>query len=164
VADCRNCKEGKADLEDKACFSGILAAWMGGMAPDSVVLSGTVETQYSGKALEVFNRMSSLGSELERLAHRGPPHGAPKEQAKRCAKCNLSPAKMFKGLGPKLGSDLSEFYLEFRDLAVKASDAEFHDTVCAKCLVLTRDDMGFILDRFEVFVRFVVKEGFKVVL
>jgi len=134
------------------------------MAPDSVVLSGTVETQYSGKALEVFNKMSSLSSELERLAHRGLPHGATKDHTKQCTKCNLSPVRMFGGLGPKLGNDIGAFYLEFRDRAVKVSDAELHDTICAKCLVLTKDDMGFMLDRLEDFVRFVVKEGFKVVL
>jgi len=163
TADCRGCKEGKADLEDQACFSGILAAWSSGISPDSIVLSGTVEKQYSGKALEVFSGMSVLMVEIERLSRRGPPTDA-KDLVKRCAKCSMAPSKVFSDLGPKLGKDMVGFYKGYRDLAVRVSDAQFNDKVCSKCLERTQDDMGFVVDRFEEFLRFVIKEGFKIVL
>lgn len=162
-ADCRGCKEGKGDLEDPVCFAGILAAWSSGTSPDSIVLSGTVERQYSGKALEVFTRMSVLLVEIDRLSRRGPPE-EDKELAKRCAKCALSPSKVFSDLGPRLGKDMVGFYKEYRDRAVKVSDAKLNDKVCSKCLDRTKDDMGFVVERFEDFLRFVVKEGFKIVL
>ena len=163
TADCRGCKEGKADLEDQACFSGILVAWSSGISPDSIVLSGIVETQYSGKALEVFSRMSVLRVEIDRLARRGPPT-QDRELAKRCAKCNLAPTTVFSDLGPRLGKDMIGFYKEYRYRAVRASDAQFNDKVCSECLDRTKDDMGFVVDRFEEFLRFVIKEGFKIVL
>jgi len=164
VADCRACKNGKGDLEDAPCLSGILEAWTSGMAPDSVVLSGTVERQYSGKALEVLSRMSSLMVELDRLSRRDHPSEASKDVAKRCVKCALAPSKVFGGLALKLRTDPVDFYKEFRDRAVRVSDAGFNEEVCAKCLASTKDDCGFVLDRFEGFLRYVVKEGFSIVL
>jgi hypothetical protein len=163
TADCRGCKEGRADLEDKVCFSGILDAWGSGISPDSIVLSGIVETQYSGKALEVFSRMSVLLVEIDRLACRKPPT-EDKDHAKRCAKCDLAPSKVFSGLGPKLSKDMIGFYKEYRERAVRVCDSKFNDTVCSKCLDMTKDDMGFVMDRFEEFLRFVIKEGFRIVL
>lgn len=164
VADCRACKEGKGDLEDPACLSGILEAWASGMAPDSIVLSSTVERQYSGKALEVLGRMSGLMTELERLSRRGQPAGMSKDASKRCAKCALAPARVFGDLAARLRKDPVDFYKEFRERAVKVSDAEFNDEACSKCLASTKDDSGFVLDRFEDFLRYVVKEGFSIVL
>ena len=164
VADCRGCKVGKGELEDAACLAGILEAWTSGIAPDSIVLSGTVERQYSGKALEVLVRMSALMAELDRLSKRGPPQGTSRDVAKRCAKCTMAPPKAFGGLGPMLGTDVVGFYKDLRDRAVRISDAQFNDEVCAKCLAGTKDDMGFVLDRFEGFLRYVVKEGFSIVL
>jgi hypothetical protein len=163
TADCRGCKEGKADLEDQTCFSGILGAWGTGISPDSIVLSGIVEKQYSGKTLEVFSRMSVMLVEIDRLSCRRPPTDD-KEQAKRCTKCNLAPAMVFSDLGPRLGKDMIGFYKEYRERAVRVSDSQFNDTVCSKCLNMTKDDMGFVVDRFEEFLRFVIKEGFKIVL
>lgn len=165
VADCRPCKDGKGDLEDASCLAGILEAWTSGMTPDSIVLSGTVEKQYSGKALEVLSRMAELMAELDRLSRRGPPVGdGAKDVAKRCGKCILGPSKVFTDLPPLLRKDIVGFYKEFRDRAVKVSDAQFNDALCVKCLASTKDDVGFVLDRFEGFLRFVVKEGFSIVL
>jgi type IV secretory pathway ATPase VirB11/archaellum biosynthesis ATPase len=169
VADCRSCKEGKGDLGDKACFNGILEAWSSGLGADSIVLSGTVETQYSGEVVEVFQRLSSLKAELGRISRRPlPPSGGPaakqKETRKRCPKCKLSPEKVFGALDERLGTDIPGFYRELRNLAVQISDASFHDPTCAGCLAATKDDMGFVLSKFQGFLEQVVKEGFSIVL
>jgi hypothetical protein len=163
MADCRGCKEGKGDLEDQTCFCGILGAWSSGITPDSIVLSGIVEKQYSGMALEIFSRMSVLLVEIDRLSRREPPI-EDKSRSKRCQKCDMAPSKVFSDLGPRLGKDMVGFYKEYRDRAVRVSDAQFNDKVCSKCLDRTKDVMGFVVDRFEDFLRFVVKEGFKIVL
>jgi hypothetical protein len=135
------------------------------MTPDSIVLSGTVEKQYSGKALEVLSRMAELMAELERLSRRDPTavEGA-KDAAKRCGKCILAPSKVFADLPVLLKKDMVGFYKEFRDRSVKVSDAQFNEALCVKCLASTKDDTAFVLDRFEGFLRFVVKEGFSIVL
>ena len=165
VADCRGCKDGKGDLDDPACFLGILAAWGVGVVPDSIVLSGTVEAQYSGGAKEVFTRLAGLKAELERMSQR-PTAGekASKEEGKRCARCALAPSKVFNDLGQRMGPDMKGFYLLLRERAVKVSDASFNDHTCNKCLTATKDDMEFVWDRFEGVLRYVIKEGFQVVV
>lgn len=165
VADCRACKEGSGDLDDPACFLSILSAWGEGVAPDSIVLAGTIEAQYSGCAKEVFTRLASLMAELERVSRRQTAgEKASKEEGKRCAKCSMAPAKVFGDLSGKFGPDMKEFYMSLRERAVKVSDASFNDHTCNKCLTATKDDMGFIWDRFENVLRYIIKEGFQVVV
>jgi len=163
VADCRACKGGKSDLEDKACFSGVLDAWASGLGADSIVLSGTVETQYSGVVVDLLKRIAALRVNLERLSGRQDPEVS-KEMRKRCERCNVSPVAIFGGLAKKVWTDMKGFYGDLRDVSVRISDARFNDKVCAACLDSTKDDMGFVLTRFQDLLKEVVKEGFSIVL
>lgn len=76
----------------------------------------------------------------------------------------MSPSTVFGALHGKFASDLQGFYLQFRSVATKASDARFHDKACDACLSSTKDDLAFFHGRFEELLRFVIKEGFSIVL
>lgn len=158
VADCRSCEKGKADLDEDVCFGGILEAWGQGLGADTIVLSGTIETQYSGSAVELIDQMSGLLAELHRLSKKRHP------KDKLCERCKVSPSVIFGGLESGLKKDLSDFYMGYRAVATKISDASFHDRACADCLASTKDDLNFFQARFEDLLRFIIREGFSIVL
>jgi hypothetical protein len=157
VADCRSCKDGKGDLDQGRCFSGILEAWSSGLGADTVVLSGTIEAQYSGPAVGLIQRFSEIIIELEGLGRRRT------EKGKQCEKCTVSPSRIFNGLRSKIVKDVDGFYIGHRDVAARIWNASFHDKVCATCLKATKDDMSFMHNRFEELLRFSLKEGFSIV-
>lgn len=168
VADCRSCKDGKGDLDDPVCLSGVLEGWTSGLGADSIVLSGTLETQYSSRTIEVLRRLADLHADLTRMAARAVPPagkaGSMKEQRRRCGRCRLAPSAVFPDLAKGLVSDLEAFYEGFRKVAVTVADASFNDRTCASCLEATKDDVAFVFERFEGFVRYIIKEGFSIVL
>jgi flagellar protein FlaI len=166
VADCRSCDKAGGKLDVRTCFSGVLEAWASGLGADSIVLSGTVETQYTGAVVGLFQRMASLRGDIGRFVKRVVPPADEGEKApdKRCPRCNMSPSNIFGGMADRVGLDLEALYKDLRDAAVRMSDARFNDRVCAKCLDRSRDDIGFVLNRFEDLLGYVVKEGFSIVL
>jgi hypothetical protein len=159
--ECRTCDRGRGSLNDGVCFNGVVGAIAEGMATDVILLSGRNETQYSGPTVEMVRMVSEMRRGLMRLSARRPEGQGKKGRA--CKECPADPDALFGDLSAELSKGVGPFYEALRWAAERVEGSSF-DGPCTDCARSTMDDLHFLAVQYEDFVRFVLREGFSVVL
>jgi hypothetical protein len=167
VANCRSCKHGKADLSDPVCFGGILRAFSQGLGAHVIVLSRPVEVQYDGRTIGIFERSVELLELMENLGLRDPvtrySKTGEKGLARYCSRCDLNPSVVFPKLREILYNGPEAFHGAFKEVVARAATPKEETGACNGCVRETRDDLTLLFNKFEEFVRHVVKQGFSIV-
>ena len=167
--DCRNCSRGKGSLNDGTCFSAVVDAFADGMATDIIVLSGRNETCYSGPTVEMVAMVAEMRRGLGRLSGRilgtldGKGSARTVAKDKDCNGCPAEPSTLFAGLSAGLAKGVGPYYGELRGAAARIETSAL-DGPCKECAKAAMDDLHFLVTQYETLVKFVVKEGFSVVL
>lgn len=167
--DCRNCSRGKGSLNDGTCFSAVVDAFADGMATDIIVLSGRNETCYSGPTVEMVAMVAEMRRGLERLSSRmlvtaeGKGSARTGAKDKDCNGCPAEPSTLFARLSSGLAKGVGPYYGELRGAAASIETSALVGP-CKECAKAAMDDLHFLAIQYETLVKFVVKEGFSVVL
>lgn len=170
VARCSSC-DGKGDLTEKRCFSGMLDALSQETNVNAVILSHYFERMYKDDGLEVLSRIVRIGSVLDQFASRNPLEHFQGEREKGrygglCRKCDVNPQKLFSDLKNSLFSELKGFYKELGDRSKSLMSflMSTDRTECRECVSKTSEDFVYVFNRLEEFRAFVMLKGFQVVL
>ena len=175
VMGCKNC-DGKGELSYSECLANVLEHYMSEFNIDSVVLSGYMERQYEGSAIRLLERLSGLAETLEQLSARNPVReyfmgSGDGEEGKDerqkvddpgCAGCALNPQSMFAELREQLMGGISEFYKSFVHQAQQVERGKGKQ--CAQCIFHTGNDIIFLHNQMAELRRFIIYEGFQIVL
>lgn len=156
-------------MNDGVCFSAVVDAFADGMATDIIVLSGRNETCYSGPTVDMVAMVAEMRRGLGRLSNRtlGSEDGKGSARAgakeKDCDGCPAEPSALLAGLSSGLEKGVGPYYGELRGAAARI-EASALESACKECARATMDDLHFLAIQYETLVKFVVKEGFSVVL
>lgn len=161
--DCRSCPRGKGTLNDGLCFGGVVDAFSEGMVTDAIVLSGRNETRYSGPSVEMVAMVAEMKRGLGRLILREPTAGKGRAEGNDCDGCSAEPSVLFGRLVSGLEKGVGPYYEELRAAAARL-EASAVDDDCKQCTMAAMDDLHFLAVQYEDLVRFVVREGFSIVL
>lgn len=165
IARCRECGR-KASLKEGVCLASAVGALSREFVPDTLVTSHYMETQYSGPAVELLRRMAKFSTDMDHLALRDPAQGAQAGQGERCAACPHNPRAVYPALRQRFGADPVAFFDDFtlRARALRGYAAANAGEPCPSCTGATESEFSLLLDNFEALVRFVMKEGFQIVV
>ena len=151
VVDCEGCT-GDSDLSGARCYEGTLRALCAVGPVEGILLSGYVQTEYKGVALEALRGVRTLAATMERMAGRDPlgnaDERARKEKGRRCQACKSHPSVVMGRLRERLEKDLDSFTASLLQ----------HPTIlppsnpmaeCAACAAETGEDLGLVAREFE---------------
>jgi hypothetical protein len=148
-------------LSDPRCLRNLLEALAAEQGMDTLILAGHIETQLQAEGMEALERIVVLANDLAHLALREPPAGS-----RDCARCGLHPQRLFGELRNVLVADLSAFpeALKGGISRVQAASVAPADRACAQCAQDTSGDIAFTAEAFEGLARFIMKQGFQIVV
>jgi hypothetical protein len=111
--------------------------------------------------MAVLDRLVILANDLNHLSLREPPAGS-----RDCARCGLYPHQLFTGLREVLLSDLAEFPGALKGGIARLLTAASAPSgaACRQCLNDTGGDLAFAAESFEGLARFIMKQGFQIVV
>ncbi|MEW5761474.1 MAG: hypothetical protein AB1779_11990 [Candidatus Thermoplasmatota archaeon] len=171
VAACKECG-GKSSLKEEECFKKILNSFANEFGVDNVILSHYIQVQYHGGAIELMKKMLQISNELNHLSSREPTTEYAAliknkgEQVKKCSKCSLYPQSLFLSLREAFITDIVKFYELFQE-KVREAGALYASQLpepCRTCINVTGGDLGFLYNRFESVVKYIIKEGFSIII
>jgi len=173
VAKCKECG-GRSTLKEGYCLSGIINSFSKESGVDTIILSHFIETQYNNKAIELIRMMTSLAGELTQLANRDPTQGmddgmgnpipVSPEQRRACEQCRFNPAFLYPSLRDAFVMDIEEFYRRLNDVVMDVGNSAGSVGICGNCISTTLGDLNYIYDKFEELVRYIVRQGYQIVL
>jgi hypothetical protein len=157
--ECKGCG-GKGPLADGSCMGRALEALAAENAVDTIIISGHLETQLQRPGMAVLERIVALAGDMHQLSLRDPPHGCRDRQ-----RCALRPGELFAGLRACLLSDAASFPSALRDrLARMMALVQSSSQSCRPCLDGTAEDLDLLAESFGELARFIMKQGFQIVV
>lgn len=157
---CKGCAQ-KGPVASPRCLQQALEALASEQGVDTIVMAGHIETQIQAGGMAVLDKLAILANDLNHLSMRQPPAGS-----RDCVRCGAHPGQLFNGLRTKLLSDPPEFPSAMKDALAgvhQASGAPF-GAACGRCLADTSGDLAFVAESFEGLARFIMKQGFQIVV
>lgn len=157
---CKGCAH-KGPVASSRCLHQALEAVASEQGVDTIVMAGHLETQIQAGGMAVLDRLAALANDLNQLSLRQPPAGS-----RDCARCGAHPGQLFAGLRTTLLSGPPDFPSALKGALVsvqQASGAPF-GAACGRCLGDTSGDLVFIAESFEGLARFIMKQGFQIVV
>jgi hypothetical protein len=156
---CRDCG-GRGPFSDPACLGRALEALSTEVGVDSLLVSGHVECQLQSEGMALLGRLVILAGELRQLSLRDPPRGS-----RDCGRCALRPGELFTSLRAVLLADVAGFPAAVRDrIARLLGTGQTAGPVCRQCLAATAEDLDLITRSFEGLARYIIKQGFQIVV
>jgi hypothetical protein len=157
--DCRECG-GRGPFSDPACLGRALEALSAESGADALMVSGHVESQLGAEGMALLRRLVVLAGDLGQLSLRDPPRGY-----RDCSRCPLRPGELFPSLRAVLLADVAGFPAAVRDrIARLLGTGRSAGQVCRQCLTATAEDLDLVTQSFEELARFIVKQGFQIVV
>ena len=157
--ECKGCF-GRGPLEDAACMGRALEALAAEDGIDTLIISGYCETQLQRPGMAVLERTGALAGDLQQLSLRDPPQGS-----RGCQRCPLRPGELFNSLHACIISDAPSFPSELRDrMARLMGMLPCSGPSCRQCLAATAEDLDLVSGSFVDLARFIVKQGFQIVV
>ncbi|MEM3342418.1 MAG: hypothetical protein QW728_06960 [Thermoplasmata archaeon] len=170
VMRCKECG-GRSSLKDEVCLGAVINALSRETGVDSIILAHFIETQYYEKSIELLKMLVSIANELTQLAGRDPIADAvgagmqvTSDQKRMCERCSLAPPYVFDQLRGVFIYDLVAFYEMLVGKVQEAGNAQGAGGICGQCVSTTMGDFSYIYEKFEELVKYIVKEGFQIVL
>lgn len=157
---CKGCAQ-KGTVASPRCLRQALEALASEQGVDTIVMAGHLETQIQAGGMAVLDRLALLANDLDHLSLRQPPAGS-----RDCARCGAHPGELLAGLRTTLVSDPGEFPSAIKGALAgvqRASGAPF-GAACGRCLADTSGDLAFVAESFEGLARFIMKQGFQIVV
>jgi hypothetical protein len=172
IASCKEC-DGKADLKDSICFSGILNGLCQEFNVDDIILSHYIESKYAEDSMQILRMMVEIVNELEHMGIRKPyseyfegnsdlSSSQKNRQKDLCEKCTFAPENIFTPLKKHFMKDLNVFYDEFNKLLGKIQRKD--DAACARCISVTKSDLIYLFNKLENLRALVIYKGFQIVI
>ena len=165
VIDCKDCDR-TGILANSECLSNVLGLYMSEYNIDSIVLSGYIERQYSGNTIKLLEMMCSLAEAMDQLGTRNPVKehflDGEKSDDPGCGTCDINPQNVFAQLRTQLVSDISEFYRAFVHFAQSVERGR--EARCSQCLFHTGNDLVYLHNEMDTLRRYIIHEGFGIVL
>jgi hypothetical protein len=172
IASCKEC-DGKADLKDSICFSGILNGLCQEFNVDDIILSHYIESKYADDSMQVLRMMVEIVNELEHMGIRKPyaeyfesdsdlSSSQKNKQKDTCDKCALAPENIFTPLKKHFVKDLNVFYEEFNKLL--GTIQKNSNETCARCISETKSDLIYLFNKLENLRALVIYRGFQIVI
>jgi hypothetical protein len=156
---CKDCP-GKGPFSDSACLGRALEALSAESGVDTLIISGHVECQVQPEGMAVLDRLVLLAGDLQQLSLRDPPHGF-----RDCGRCALRPGELFSSLRSILLADVACFPVALRDrIACLLGLGQTAGQVCRQCLTATAEDLDLMSQSFEELARYIIKQGFQIVV
>ncbi len=156
---CKECS-GKGPFSDPACLGRALEALSAESGIDMLIVSGHVECQVQPDGMAVLDRLVLLAGDLHQLSLRDPPHGY-----RDCGRCALRPGELFNSLRSVLLADVAGFPPAVRDrIARLLGLGKTAGQVCRQCLTATAEDLDLMSQSFEELARYIIKQGFQIVV
>jgi hypothetical protein len=166
---CKDCtikarKDGaglQSPLSDPRCLQNILEALAVEPDVDTLILAGHIETQLRTEGMQALERIAVLASDLAQLSLREPPAGS-----RDCQRCGIHPQRLFGDLQNALLADMPSFpdALKGGIARIQAAAAAPFDNACARCATDTSGDIAFAAESFEGLARFIMKQGYQIVV
>jgi hypothetical protein len=128
---------------------------------DTLILAGHIETQLQTEGMQALERIVALANDLAHLSLREPPAAS-----RDCGRCGIHPQRLFGELRSVLVADMPSFpdALKGGIARVQAAAAAPPDQACARCAGDTSGDIAFTAEAFEGLARFIMKQGFQIVV
>lgn len=130
VINCRDCEE---IFSPETCSKGIMLSLEKEYNVSSIVISDYVETQYTGKLLELMKSIVELSNELKRLSSRD-------VDGKDCKGCELNPAVMYPRLRHTLINDTGKSC----EYIVTVARAVMKKTGCVSCRRSAKEELTML--------------------
>lgn len=157
--ECKECS-GKGPLEDAGCMGRALEALAAEKGVDALIISGPRETQLQRPGLAVLERTVELAVDLDQLSLREPP-----PDGRRCQRCPLRPGELFHSLHAGIMTDPASFPSAIRDrIARLVALFPSSGPSCRQCLEATAEDLDLVCESFVGLARFIVRQGFQIVV
>ncbi|MBM4250076.1 MAG: hypothetical protein FJ149_11780 [Euryarchaeota archaeon] len=157
--ECKECG-GRGPFSDPGCLGGALEVLSAESGVDSLIVSGHLECQLRPEGMAVLDRLVLLAGDLQQLSLRDPPRGY-----RDCGRCALRPAELFPSLRTVLLADAAGFPSALRDrIARLLATGRPAGEVCRQCLTATAEDLDLLSRSFEELARFIIKQGFQIVV
>ncbi len=167
IVHCKECP-GAHSIKDDRCRAALIRALSQEYNINSITLSHHIETQYFGRSMELLSQMVYLINELDNLALRDPIDDYFRDERARkkhpCVTCGANPNRLFSELRKTFIRDLGEFFAQLKSLPKDIKRIGEPTRYCRKCQETTIDDLTYTFDMFEELARFLVFEGFNIVL
>jgi len=156
---CREC-EGKGPFSDPGCLGRALEALSAESGVEALIVSGHIESQLQPEGMAVLDRLVLLAGDLRQLSLRDPPRGY-----RDCGRCALRPGELFMSLRSVLLADAAGFPAALRDrIARLLGLGQNAGEVCRQCLTATAEDLDLLSQSFEELARYIIKQGFQIVV
>lgn len=156
---CKDCC-GKGPFSDPACLGRALEALSAESGVDALIVSGHLESQVQPGGMAVLGQIARLAGEMQQLSLRDPPR-----ESRDCGRCALRPAELFLSLRAVLLADVAGFPNALRDRIARLLGLDpSAGQVCRRCLAATAEDLDLLSHSFEELARYVIKQGFQIVV
>jgi len=156
---CKECS-GRGPLSDPACLGRALEALAAEDGVDTLIISGHIETQIQLAGMAVLGRLVVLAGDLRQLSMRDPPRDC--RDRHRCA---LRPGELFEALRTSLLSDAASFPAVMRDRIARINGLVCTaGPACRECHDATGEDLDLIAQSFDELARYIIKQGFQIVV
>jgi len=156
---CKECS-GKGPFSDPVCLGRALEALSDQNGVDALIVSGHIESQLQPEGMAVLDRLVILAQDLRQLSLRDPPRCL-----RECGKCALRPDELFPSLRSVLLADVAAFPGALRDrIARLLGLGQSAGPACRQCLTATAEDLDLMSQSFEELARYIIKQGFQIVV
>ena len=157
--ECRDCG-GRGPFSDPACLGRAMEALSAESGVDTLIASGPLESQLQPEGMALLGRMVVLAADLRQLSLRDPPR-----PLRECGRCALRPGELFSSLRSVLLADTAGFPAAVRDrIARLLGYGQTAQEACRRCLTATAEDLDLVTQSFEELARYMIKQGFQIVV
>ncbi|MFW5928216.1 MAG: hypothetical protein ACOCSL_03350, partial [Thermoplasmatota archaeon] len=163
---CNECMEGDQDLKDPVCRSSIINIFLNKYNISTVILSGSIEKQYTDGSITIINKINQLIKQIHNIIKRkssGDNEKLPSNNREICQGCDENPNRIFSELEKVLKTDYGEFIKELiRHLEQKVKIEDKREE-CIKCSERTHRDLLHLLNKTIPFSDYILRTGFKII-
>lgn len=153
IVKCKSC-DGKASLLERECRNGVFDVLLEEPVPDTIILSGFVETLYEDDALALVQRMTDMLRTIKGFCRR-----KTGEDSERCLKCKKGPAYVFKKIEKAFRKSLPAFR---RETELQSSGLSARQDSCKSCIELTRSDLQSLSNEMSELRSFILRGAFRI--
>jgi hypothetical protein len=152
VFNCKECR-GAHSLGENICLKGIVEGFSQEYNVDTITLSHYIESQYFGDSVELIRHIIKFGNEMDNLSMRDP----------IAEYFGALPSRDRKKL-KTFSQDIIAFDTLFTNTLDLFERSEPGSEQCAKCTSTTVEDLSYVCDIYEKIGRFILRQGFRVIL
>jgi hypothetical protein len=153
VIKCKEC-EGKSSLLERGCRNKVIDILLEEPIPDSIILSGFVETLYEDGAVALVQRMTDLLRTIQGFRRR-----TTGGDSEKCSKCKNAPAFVFRKIERAFRKGLPAFR---REMKIQFSGASIPRDSCKSCMKSTKSDLRFLSDEMSELKSFILRCAFRI--